>query len=114
MLTSIQSKAILFLKTYDRHSGELAIHPLYYRDFGENFVVAACNDDDSCKPDWYLNLKAEPIVEIEVQGMDRFAVASTPIGAARLEILPLVEALATGVDKRLPRNISGVLLSPMD
>lgn len=105
---------ILFLKTYDRESGVLQINSVYYRPFGEHYVVVAANDDDTKKPDWYLNLKSEPIVEIEIEGMERFAVASTPTGSARLKIWPLVEELCQNVEKKRPRNVSGVLLSPMD
>jgi deazaflavin-dependent oxidoreductase (nitroreductase family) len=114
MLHKIQTDPILFLKTYDRNSGELTINAICYKTFGEGYIVAASHEANACKPDWYLNLKAEPLVEIEVEGMERFAVASTPVGADRLEILPLVEALSAGVDKLLPRNITGVLLKPMD
>lgn len=103
----------LILKTYDRH-GQVFKHPVRYRQHGEQFVLAACNDSDTAKPDWYLNLKAEPIVEIEVAGMDRFACASTPVGQGRLEIWPLVEELTSGVEKQLPRNVTGVIITPMD
>jgi deazaflavin-dependent oxidoreductase (nitroreductase family) len=113
MLTEINPDPILLLKTYDRQSGKLITHPVFYRSHQNGFVVAASNETDPYKPDWYLNLKEEPIVEIEVQGMDQFAVASTPVGAERMEIWPLIEQLSADVERQLPRNVTGVLLIPM-
>ena len=114
MLMEIQPEPILFIKTFDRHTGELKIHPVYYRHYGEQYVVVAYNETGTYKPEWYMNLKEEPIVEIEVEGSDKFAVASTPVGAARIEILSLVEQLSHDVRKGMPRNITGVLLTPME
>lgn len=109
----MQTEPILILKTYDRHSGELKTHPVFYREWGEHYVVVASNEMGTCKPEWYLNLKEEPMVEIEVQGHEVFAIASTPVGSERLEIWTLVQALSIDIKRYLPRNVTGVLLTPI-
>ncbi len=114
MLTRISAEQILFLKTFDRYSGKLITHPLFFRRDGERLIVAAVNETETYKPEWYLNLKEEPIVEIEVDGDTRFAVATTPVGTERMEIWPLVEELSQEAEKRLPRNVTGVVLTPME
>ena len=116
MLKEKQSHAesVLLLKTQDRYSDESQIHSLFYRQHGNDYVVAASNETDNYKPVWYLNLKEEPVVEIEVDGVFHFAKASTPTGAERMQIWPLVEELSANVFKSIPRNITGVVLSPMD
>ena len=110
----ITGNHILNLTTYDRATGKPCISSIRYRTFREHYIIVATDDDGSRKPDWYLNLKADPNVEIEVEGMERFATATTPVRHSRLEIWPLVEELTLDVEKRLPRNISAVLLTPLD
>jgi len=114
MLTKIEAEPILFLKTYDRYTGEVQMHPLFYRQYGASFVVAAANETDFFKPDWYLNLKEEPIVEIEIGGQDKFAMATTPVGSDRMNIWPLVQALSHDLQHHIPRNVTAVLLTPME
>lgn len=114
MFTRIRAEQILFLKTYDRDTGELMTHPLFFRRFGDQLIVAAAHETETYKPDWYLNLKNEPIVEVEVDGESRFAVATTPVGTDRMEIWSLVEELSRETEKFLPRNVTGVLLTPIE
>lgn len=106
------SEDILILKTFDR-KGHLKKNAVPFRRFGQDFVLAAINEQ-RVKPDWYINLKNESMVEIEVEGTDRFASATTPVGRDRLDIWPLVEELAANTTRTKPRNITGVLLTPMD
>ena len=114
MLMEIKAEPLLFLKTWDRYSGEPTISPVLYRAYGEQFIIVASNETETYKPDWYLNLKEEPIVEIEIGGRGRFAVATTPCGTDRLKIWPLVEALSLEIERHQPRNVTGVLLTPME
>ena len=114
MLTQIDAEPLLFLKTYDRYSGELHMQPMFYRKYGSSFVIATINESEFFKPEWYLNIKEEPIVEIEIAGQVRFAMASTPVGEDRMDIWPLVEALSEDYKKHLPGNVTGVLLTPME
>ena len=110
----VTQESVLLLKTTDRYTGEVQTHTLVYRQYGREYVVAACNETEHYKPNWYLNLKEEPIVELEVDGSPRFAIASTPIGTARVHIWPLVEDLSIDPGEHQKRTITGVILSPMD
>lgn len=110
---AIISDPILMLKTFDS-KGQLRIDAVHYRRFEGGFVLMASHSDTGSKPEWYLNLKADPLVELDVDGTERFAVASTPIGRERMDIWPLVESMAEDIKRERPRNITGVLLTPMD
>lgn len=113
MLDEVIAEPILLLKTHDKR-GRTRVDPVFYRRFGDEYIIVAAREPgETSKPDWYLNLKREPIVEIQVEGEDYFAVASTPVHRDRMDIWPLVSALAVDVEKQLPRNITGVLLSPL-
>ncbi len=114
MLTEVRAEQILFLKTYDRYNGKLMIHPLFFRRYGENYVVVASNETATYKPEWYLNLKEEPVVEIDIDGHNRFAFATTPVGNERMAVWPLVDELSKETERFLPRNVSAVLLTPME
>lgn len=110
----VAQETVLLLKTTDRYTGEVQTHSLIYRQYGREFVVAACNETEYYKPNWYLNLKEEPIVELEVDGATRYAIASTPIGTARVDIWPLVEDISIDPGEHQRRTVTGVILSPMD
>jgi F420H(2)-dependent quinone reductase len=57
---------ILLLKTVGRKSGKKRATPLLYVVDGENFVIIASKGGTPTHPAWYLNLKANPDVTIEV------------------------------------------------
>ena len=113
MLNKRYAEPILNLTTRDRESGEQMTHAMYYKQHGNKYVVAACNDSTARKPAWYLNIKKKPIVEIEVDGMSFFARAETPVGNDRIAIWPLVTELSLEIERQQPRNVTGVLLTPL-
>ena len=113
MLSERRSESLLYLKTVDRYTGSPVTHTVFYREIGNEYVIVASNETETYKPDWYLNLKEEPIVEVELDGMHFYARASTPVGSERMQIWPLVEELSQYIERHLPRNVTGVLLSPM-
>ena len=82
---------ILLIGTQGRYSGVRESNFLVYRKDGDNYVVAASTRDGHFKPDWYLNLKEEPVVELEVDGVQFHARASTPVGRERLRLWSMVE-----------------------
>lgn len=63
---------ILILTTTGRRSGEPRSTPLIYTPYGEACVVIASKGGADQPPDWFLNLEADPHVEVQVKG-DRFA-----------------------------------------
>ncbi len=67
-----QGTTVLILTTTGRHSGQRRSTPLIYQPSGENYVVVASKGGADEPPAWYLNLEADPAVEVQVRG-DRFA-----------------------------------------
>jgi deazaflavin-dependent oxidoreductase (nitroreductase family) len=75
----------LLLVTKGRKSGKKYTLPLIYGKTGDgSYVVIGSRGGTPTHPDWYLNLKADPHVKVQV-GTERFdAVASTvPAGPER-------------------------------
>ncbi len=61
----------LILTTLGRRSGKPRRLALIYGQDGDRYVVVASNGGAAQHPDWYLNLRANPEVQVQVQG-DRF------------------------------------------
>ncbi|MFT7221802.1 MAG: deazaflavin-dependent oxidoreductase (nitroreductase family) [Candidatus Azotimanducaceae bacterium] len=102
----------LILHTFDAKRGYTTSHPVAYREVGEQFVLAAINEaGKNIKPDWYLNLKLDPRVEIEIDGERKSALASTPTGRARSSIWHSICALGADVPPSIPRTVTGVLIT---
>jgi deazaflavin-dependent oxidoreductase (nitroreductase family) len=64
-------RPVLLLHTIGAKSGQARITPLTYHMDGERYAVVASNGGDDTNPDWYHNLVAQPIVEVEV-GAEKF------------------------------------------
>lgn len=111
--TTSQAESRLILITRGRHSERSEAALLKYRRVGNDYLVVATSDDARSKPDWYLNLKEEPIVQIEISDASFHAYASTPTGKERLRLLPQTDELAQGPDKSIPRETAAILLRPL-
>jgi deazaflavin-dependent oxidoreductase (nitroreductase family) len=70
----------LLLTTTGRRSGEQRTTPLIYGRDGDNYVIVASKGGSDEPPAWYLNLAAEPRVELQVMG-DRFEAKARTAGA---------------------------------
>jgi deazaflavin-dependent oxidoreductase (nitroreductase family) len=66
-----QGTTVLILTTKGRRSGQRRSTPLIYQRAGEDYLVVASKGGSDDPPAWYLNLQAEPEVEVQVEG-DRF------------------------------------------
>jgi deazaflavin-dependent oxidoreductase (nitroreductase family) len=66
-----QGTTALILTTKGRRSGEQRDTPLIYQPHGDDYLVVASKGGADAPPAWYLNLEAEPEVEVQVKG-DRF------------------------------------------
>jgi deazaflavin-dependent oxidoreductase (nitroreductase family) len=66
-----QGTTALILTTKGRQSGEPRSTPLIYQRHGDDYLVVASKGGADQPPAWYLNLEAEPEVEVQVLG-DRF------------------------------------------
>lgn len=76
----------LLLTTTGRKSHEPKVTPLNYQKVGDGFVVIASKGGYADHPLWYLNLQADPKVEVQA-GKDRFpARARTAQGAERARL----------------------------
>lgn len=61
----------LLLTTTGRRSGEERTTPLIYGRDGDDFLIVASKGGSDEPPAWYLNLAAQPEVDVQVKG-DRF------------------------------------------
>jgi deazaflavin-dependent oxidoreductase (nitroreductase family) len=67
----------LLLTTRGRKTGKLRRTALIYGRDGERFVVVGSHGGSSKHPSWYLNLLAEPRVDVQV-GAETFAATARP------------------------------------
>jgi deazaflavin-dependent oxidoreductase (nitroreductase family) len=67
-----QGTTVLILTTTGRRSGEERPTPLIYQRHGDDYLVVASKGGSPEPPAWYLNLQADPEVQVQVKG-DRFA-----------------------------------------
>ena len=81
-----QGVTVLLLSTTGRRSGVQRTTPLIYGRHGDDYVVVASRGGANSDPAWYLNLVANPEVEVQVLA-DRFAArARTAAGDERLAL----------------------------
>lgn len=80
----------LILFTRGRRTGKEIATPLYYGQAGDRYVVIASYAGADAHPKWYLNLEADPQVEVQVRD-ERFpATARTAEGGERDECWALL------------------------
>ena len=70
----------LLLTTRGRRSGKLRRTALIYGQDGDRYLVVASNGGARNHPFWYLNLSAQPEVQVQV-GAERFAARARTAGA---------------------------------
>ena len=107
-----EQETLLKITTQGRYSGEPQASLLPYRIFDNQYLVGASNTRRQLKPDWYLNLKEEPIVQVQIADASFYAKATTPIGSQRVKVLSLLRNMLQFQDK-IPRETSAVLLTPL-
>ncbi len=103
----------LLLTTTGRKSGKSYTTPLIYRKHGDAYVIVASKAGDDRHPEWYLNLEANPRVNIQVLG-DKFeADARTATPQERGELWPFMAEVWPDYDeyqKKTDREIPIVVL----
>ena len=75
-----QGTRCLLLTTVGRNSGEKRTSPLIYGTHAEDFLVVASKGGAPEHPAWYLNLRANPRVELQV-GDEVFAAVARDASA---------------------------------
>jgi deazaflavin-dependent oxidoreductase (nitroreductase family) len=78
----------LLLTTVGRKSGRVLTLPLIFGRDGANYIVVASKGGAPAHPAWYLNLQAEPVVQLQVKGEKFSAHAYTAEGAERALLWP--------------------------
>ncbi len=74
---------MVLLTTIGARSGQPRTSPLVYTSDNGNYVVIASKGGAPTNPDWFHNLRANPVVTVEI-GEESFpARASVPTGAER-------------------------------
>ena len=107
----------LLLTTTGRRSGVKRRTALIYGRDNTDYVVVASKGGSQEQPAWYLNLEANPEVEIQVFDEVLPAVARTAIGEERERLWALMRQIWPAYDEyqtRTDREIPVVVLTPKD
>jgi deazaflavin-dependent oxidoreductase (nitroreductase family) len=76
-----EGKTLLLLHTVGAKSGQERINPVAYVADGDRLVIIASKGGAPTHPDWYYNIRAHPLVTVEV-GREKFqaqaAIATEP------------------------------------
>jgi deazaflavin-dependent oxidoreductase (nitroreductase family) len=95
---------VLLLTTIGRKSGKPHIVPVsYFEDHGTPFVIAS-NAGRESHPAWYLNLGANPHVEIQIGSRRWAAIARTAAPEERERLLAGVVAASPQRAERQPQT----------
>ena len=65
---TFQSSPVALLTTTGRKSGEPRVSPLLYLREGGRVILVASQGGRDTNPMWYLNLKANPKVSVQIKG----------------------------------------------
>ncbi len=106
----------LLLTTTGRKTGEARTQAMIYARDGDNYLVVASKGGAPQHPAWYLNLVAQPEVEIQVKDEIIKVVASTAEGAERERLWQVVTGVWPNYDQyqqRTQRVIPVVVLTPV-
>lgn len=105
---------ILILTTKGRKSGKLRSNALIFSRHGDDYLVVGSKGGSPAPPAWYVNLEANPEVQVQVKG-DRFAAHARP---ATADEKPELWKIMTGVwpdydnyQQRTAREIPVIILT---
>jgi deazaflavin-dependent oxidoreductase (nitroreductase family) len=104
---------VLLLITRGRKSGQLRRSALIYGRHGDAYVVVGSKGGHPHHPAWYLNLAADPRVELQVGPEVFAATARTAAGAERRELWEKMTRIwpdYVNYQKRTDREIPVVVL----
>jgi deazaflavin-dependent oxidoreductase (nitroreductase family) len=109
-----EGRQVLLLTTTGRRSGAHRTNALLYGRDGDDYVVVASHGGSPQHPAWYLNLRAEPAVEIQVRDRVMAATASAASPHERARLWDVMTAQWPDYDRyqtRTGRQIPVVVLS---
>ena len=113
----LRGMPILILTTVGRKTGKERITPVMYTRDGSNYVVTASNNGADEYPAWFLNMKSNPRITIEVDDKRESVIARQASVEEQSRLWPqLVEKAPffEGYKKRAKREIPMVILEPTD
>ena len=105
----------LLLTTRGRRSGKLRRTPLIFGRHGDSYVVVGSNGGGDDHPLWYLNIEADPSVEVQVHEEVFAAVARDATPAERPGLWALMVGIFPTYDtyrQKTEREIPVVVLTP--
>ena len=110
-----QGTQTLILTTTGRHSGQPRTHALIYGRDGDDYLVVASKGGAPQHPAWYLNLEANPEVEVQVKGDKMRALARTATPEEKQKLWPIMTKqwpAYDGYQEKTDRDIPVVILEP--
>lgn len=105
---------VLLLTTTGRRSGKKRATPLVYLKQGDDLVLVASSGGSDRTPAWYLNLAANPTVQVQVGEQKRQMQARPATAEERAQLWPKVVDLYRGYESyqlKTERRIPLVVLS---
>jgi deazaflavin-dependent oxidoreductase (nitroreductase family) len=84
---------VLLLTTRGRRSGRPRTQPLLYLTTDRGYALVASYGGSDRHPDWYLNLEADPVVEVQVGPVRKRMRARTATPERRAELWPRLVAI---------------------
>jgi deazaflavin-dependent oxidoreductase (nitroreductase family) len=106
----------LLLTTTGRKSGRVLTLPLIFGRSGQNYVVVASKGGAPAHPAWYLNLQANPEVQVQVKAEKFTARAHTADAAERATLWPMMVDIYgpyAQYQTKTDRQIPVVVLEPV-
>ena len=110
-----QGTQTLLLTTTRRRSGQQRQLPLIYGRDGDDYLVVASKGGAPQPPAWYLNLEANPDVEIQVRGDKMPARARTATPEEKPELWSIMTREWPDYDRyqeKTDREIAVIVLEP--
>ena len=107
---------ILLLTTLGRKSQQSRTTPLLYLKDGDHWIIVASNGGDDRHPAWWLNLKANPIAQIQVGRVVNQVQAREATELERNRLWPHLIGMYSVYDdyqRRTSRKIPIVFLEPL-
>jgi deazaflavin-dependent oxidoreductase (nitroreductase family) len=112
-----QGTQTLILTTTGRRSGKDRQLPLIYGRHGDDYLVVASRGGAPQHPGWYLNLDANPEVDIQVKGDKMHAHARTAAPEEKPELWSIMTEQWPAYDsyqEKTEREIPVVVLEPVE
>lgn len=90
---TFQKAPVALLTTTGRKSGEPRVSPLLYLREGNRVILVASRGGSDKHPQWYLNLKADPKVTVQIKDEVLRLQARDATEAERAEYWPKLDAM---------------------